>query len=139
IVDGGPTNVGLESTILKREAGGLRLLRPGGTPAEQIEAVAGVALERQNGTALEAPGMMASHYAPGARVRLDAAHVEPGEALLAFGPQPVAGSARAAAVRNLSPSGSLVEAAANLFAYLQELDRTGAGVIAVGPVPREGL
>ena len=86
IVDGGPTPVGLESTIVKAEGNSLRLLRPGGVSAEDIERVLGAPLLRGGAVGVEAPGMLASHYAPGAAVRLDARAVRPGEALLAFGP-----------------------------------------------------
>lgn len=139
VVDGGPTPVGVESTILKVEKGKLRLLRPGGVTADEIEKVVGMAVERDGGAAIEAPGMMASHYAPGASVRLDVAKVHPGEALLAFGPQRAAGSNDAAVVKNLSERGDLREAAANLFSYLKELDRSGADTIAVEPIPFGGL
>jgi L-threonylcarbamoyladenylate synthase len=139
IVDGGAAPVGLESTIVKVEDGGLRLLRPGGLPAEVIERVAGVALERGGSSAIQAPGMLASHYAPHAAVRLDAAEVRPGEALLAFGQAPIEGAEVAVALRNLSPSGDLREAAANLFSMMHELDASGAAVIAVAPIPTTGL
>jgi L-threonylcarbamoyladenylate synthase len=140
IVDGGPTQVGLESTIVKVEAGTLRLLRPGGIAAEVIEAAAGRPLLRgATGESVEAPGMLASHYAPGAAVRIGATDVLPGEALLAFGKQRAKNSEKAVALLNLSPAGDLSEAAANLFSYLQRLDRSGAGTIAVEPVPDTGL
>lgn len=139
VVDGGPTPVGLESTIVKVEDGKVRLLRPGGVPAEEIEALCGVSLLRGGAGGIQAPGMMASHYAPGAAVRLDAESVGEGEALLAFGAQRVPGWHQAVAVKNLSESGDLREAASNLFAYLQELDRSGAHSIAVEPVPFEDL
>jgi L-threonylcarbamoyladenylate synthase len=138
VVDGGATSVGLESTIVKIEGGKLRLLRPGGIAAEEIEAVAGTTLSR-GATGIEAPGMLASHYAPGAAVRVNAAKVAKGEALLAFGPRRAEGWQGAAALRNLSETGDLREAAANLFSYLQRLDRSGAGTIAVEPVPDTGL
>ena len=83
--------------------------------------------------------MLASHYAPGAAVRVDARQVRPGEALLAFGPAAIPGSEKAAAILNLSPSGDLAEAAANLFAMVQVLDRSGAATIAVMPIPQTGL
>jgi L-threonylcarbamoyladenylate synthase len=83
--------------------------------------------------------MLASHYAPDAAVRVDAAGVLPGEALLAFGPSRIAGAGTALALLNLSPSGDLREAAANLFSHLQALDRSGAKTIAVEPVPSAGL
>jgi L-threonylcarbamoyladenylate synthase len=139
VVDGGATPVGLESTIVKVEDGKVRLLRPGGVPAEEIETVTGISLMRGGAGGIQAPGMMASHYAPGAAVRLDAGSVSEGEALLAFGAQRVLGWQQAVAVKNLSEAGDLREAASNLFAYLQELDRSGARVIAVEPVPFEGL
>jgi L-threonylcarbamoyladenylate synthase len=139
VVDGGATPVGLESAILKVEGGAVRMLRPGGIPAEEIEAVAGMRLLRQAGGGIQAPGMMASHYAPRAAVRLNAETVGQGEALLAFGPRRAEGWERAAAVQNLSAAGDLREAAANLFSFLQLLDRGSAATIAVEPVPRDGL
>ncbi|WP_202307830.1 MULTISPECIES: L-threonylcarbamoyladenylate synthase [unclassified Mesorhizobium] len=139
IVDGGATPVGLESTIVKSEDGALRLLRPGGVPAEDIERVAGVRLVRNAAPGIEAPGMLASHYAPAARVRPNAAEVLPGEALLAFGPARVRGTGEAVAVLNLSERGDLREAATNLFSYLQSLDGSGAATIAVEPIPASGL
>jgi L-threonylcarbamoyladenylate synthase len=83
--------------------------------------------------------MLASHYAPRARLRLDAREVHAGEALLAFGPDAPPGAETARETRNLSPRGDLVEAAANLFSHLRALDRAGASCIAVMPVPHEGL
>jgi L-threonylcarbamoyladenylate synthase len=139
IVDGGQTPVGLESTIVKVENGQARLLRPGGVAAEDIEVVVGEKVLRGTRGSVEAPGMLASHYAPAARVRLDAAEVRGGEALLAFGPVRARGADRAVAVLNLSATGDLREAAANLFSHLQALDRSGASVIAAEPVPSHGL
>ena len=138
IVDGGPTEVGLESTIVKVEGGALRLLRPGGIAAEVVEAAAGRPLLR-GAAGVEAPGMLASHYAPGAAVRIGAKSVRPGEALLAFGKRRSTDLDGAVAILNLSPSGDLREAAANLFSYLQRLDRSGAATIAVEPIPDTGL
>lgn len=139
VVDGGATPVGLESTIVKVEDGKVRLLRPGGTTADAIEAAIDARLLRGGAAGIQAPGMMASHYAPGAAVRLGARHVDEGEALLAFGPVRAQAWNKAVAVKNLSETGDLREAASNLFAYLQELDLSGAGTIAVEPVPFEGL
>ncbi|MCC2113388.1 MAG: threonylcarbamoyl-AMP synthase [Hyphomicrobiales bacterium] len=141
IVDAGPTNVGLESTIVacidKRPV----LLRPGGVSREEIEAVLGKPLEvdRGGGDRPTAPGMLASHYAPATPVRLDAHSAGPDEALLAFGPDLPDGADRAVAVQNLSPTGDLIEAAANLFQALRALDRIGAKCIAVAPIPEKGL
>jgi L-threonylcarbamoyladenylate synthase len=139
IVDGGATPVGLESTILKVEGDEVRLLRPGGLSAPEIEAVVGVRLVRKPKAAVEAPGMMASHYAPSAAVRMNARAVRNGEALLAFGPTRAEGAEAAFAALNLSPTSDLREAAKNLFSFLHELDRSGAPTIAVEPVPMDGL
>lgn len=141
IVDAGPCAVGLESTIVKVEGDAIRLLRPGGLEAAAIEAVAGRPLQRpaQAGAAIEAPGMLASHYAPDATLRLDAKDVRPGEALIRFGGRRLPGEAQARLVLDLSPTGSLREAAAHLFAYLKRADASGAGRIAVGPIPQDGL
>ncbi|MEX0408923.1 L-threonylcarbamoyladenylate synthase [Aquibium sp. LZ166] len=140
IVDGGAASVGVESTIVKVEDGRVQLLRPGGVAAEEIEAVLGAPLSRgRAGATVEAPGMLVSHYAPNATVRLNASEVRTGEALLAFGPKRIAKAENAVAVENLSLSGDLREAAASLFAHLAALDRCGAHSIAVEPVPRQGL
>jgi L-threonylcarbamoyladenylate synthase len=139
IVDGGPTEVGLESAIVKVDGGTLRLLRPGGIAAEVIEAAAGRPLLRGTTAGVEAPGMLASHYAPGAAVRVGATSVLPGEALLAFGKHRARGSEVAVAMLNLSAVGDLREAATNLFSYLQRLDGSGAKTIAVEPIPNAGL
>ena len=140
VLDAGPCAVGLESTIVSLAAGGPRLLRPGGVSAEAIETILGTKLGRAApDDPVSAPGMLASHYAPRLPVRLNAASVAPCEALLAFGNAAIAGANEAAATRNLSPSGNLVEAAANFFAYLAELDRSGASAIAVAPIPPDGL
>ncbi len=141
IIDGGAAPVGVESTIVRVEDGVIRLLRPGGVAAEEIEKATGLQVIRSEGPAaiIEAPGMLASHYAPGAAVRLNADHVDEGEALIRFGSAPVAGVELAKAVFDLSPSGDLAEAAANLFDYLKQADATGAARIAVTPIPDHGL
>jgi len=142
IVDGGPCPVGVESTIVKVEDGEIRLLRPGGIDAEAIEAVTGktVIRPKASGTAaIEAPGMLASHYAPNASVRLNATEVSSAEALIAFGAGDISGASTATAVFNLSPGGDLAEAASNLFDFLKRADASGAAGIAVAPIPDEGL
>jgi L-threonylcarbamoyladenylate synthase len=139
VLDAGPTSVGLESTILRPAGEGVELLRPGGLAADEIEAALPVRLLRPSGSAIVAPGMLRSHYAPRAAMRLDAGRIAPGEALLAFGPERIAGAETAAAIRNLSPAGDLREAAANLFSMMRELDDVGAAVIAVEPIPGSGL
>jgi len=143
IVDGGPTTVGVESTIVACLDKPL-LLRPGGLPREQIEAVLGETLEDVPAGALNpdapiAPGMIESHYAPRARLRLQVDRVNPGEALLAFGARMPPGIEQAALVLNLSPGGDLVEAAANLFSDLRTLDQADVATIAVMRVPDQGL
>jgi L-threonylcarbamoyladenylate synthase len=138
VLDGGPCPVGVESTIVGWDGGAPALLRPGGVPAEAVEAALGRPLGRHGGGGTPAPGMLASHYAPGARLRLNAAAPGPGEAWLGFGADPPGVTGPAA---NLSPRGDATEAAANLFAHLRALDAAlgGAGVIAVAPVPAAGL
>jgi len=144
IVDGGPVAVGIESTIVGCFERPM-LLRPGGLPREAIERVLGKSLahplaeiESDDSQPL-APGMLTSHYAPRARVRLDVQSLKPGEALLAFGREPIPGQDKAAAVLNLSERGDLAEAATRLFGYLRSLDATKAGTIAVMPIPMKGL
>jgi L-threonylcarbamoyladenylate synthase len=140
ILDGGAAPVGLESTIVKVESGKAYLLRPGGLAAEEIEAVIGMKLLRIDQRAsIESPGMLESHYAPKASLRMNASDVKEGEALLAFGNKRASGAGSARAILNLSPSGNLHEAAANLFAYLRQLDASGASAIAVESIPEEGL
>src|ERR1043166_6118803 len=143
IVDGGPVDVGVESTIVGCFEVPM-LLRPGGVPRLEIERVLGRALlQPPPDTAVDsgqplAPGMLASHYAPRTRVRLDADRLEAGEVLLAFGPDRTPGT-DASVTMNLSERGDLAEAAANLFGYLRALDAKGARAIAVMPVPDHGL
>ena len=144
IVDGGAVEVGVESTIIGCFDAPV-LLRPGGVPRADIERVLGRALlqppadaDSDNAQPL-APGMLASHYAPRANVRLNAITLEPGEALLAFGLGAISGINGASAVLNLSARGDVAEAAANLFGYLRALDGKGARTIAVMPIPDDGL
>jgi L-threonylcarbamoyladenylate synthase len=144
VIDGGPVEVGVESTIVGCFEQPM-LLRPGGVPSGEIERVLGRALAQPPEDAISdtgqplAPGMLASHYAPRANVRLNAGRIEDGEALLAFGPNAVPGVEAASAVMNLSQRGDLTEAAANLFGYLRALDGKGSRVIAVMPIPDHGL
>jgi L-threonylcarbamoyladenylate synthase len=133
VLDGGPCAVGLESTIIIADPDPI-LLRPGGLPVETLEAALGRPLATGgDGAKPTAPGQLASHYAPAARVRLDATTVGPGEVLVGFGP--VKGAL------TLSESGDLVEAAARLFHILREADRLAGpgGSIAFAPVPETGL
>jgi L-threonylcarbamoyladenylate synthase len=140
LLDAGPCEVGLESSIVSLAGVEPRLLRPGGVSAQEIEAALGETLARANDDEpISAPGMLASHYAPNLPLRLDATSLNSGEALLAFGPLPIAGASNAVAMRNLSPGGDLVDAAANFFDFLSELDASGASAIAVSPIPPHGL
>jgi L-threonylcarbamoyladenylate synthase len=139
ILDAGPTGIGLESTIVGFPGGKAVLLRPGGIARADIERVLGMELvSAEEGAAISAPGMLASHYAPVARLRLNVTDVRPGEALLAYGPNLPAVSDNAAVIQNLSESRDLTEAAANLFAMLRRLDGE-ASAIAVMPIPYDGL
>ena len=145
VLDTGPCTVGLESTVLDLSAGAPFLLRPGGIPAEAIEAIVGpigrgitpAAAERPR--TLRSPGLLVSHYAPGLPVRLDASAVTAGEALLAFGP-PLPG---AGLVAQLSADRDVTEAAHRLFGALRTLDEEGRALglegIAVMPIPDDGL
>jgi L-threonylcarbamoyladenylate synthase len=135
VVDGGPCPVGVESTILGLADGVPRLLRPGGLPAEALEACLGRPLaDPVAAEGVQAPGMLASHYAPAARLRLAPEGPRPDEVWIGFGPGD-------AAALNLSPGGDLVEAAAALFATLRAADTQAGpeGRIAVRPVPERGL
>lgn len=138
ILDGGATPVGVESTIVDFSGDAPRLLRSGGIARSEIEKITGT-LSGASKDEVSAPGMMASHYAPRAGLRLDAKEVQDGEALLAFGSALPAGAAAARNVMNLSARGDLTEAASNLYAYLRALDASGARAIAVSPIPGEGL
>ncbi len=128
-LDGGPCEIGLESSVVAL-VDQPRLLRPGSVTRAQIEALIGPLAEAE-ADARRSPGRLARHYSPKAPVRLEASGPGPGEAFLAFGP----GDHR----WNLSPTSDLREAAARLFAYLREADRTDPAAIAVAPIPQEGL
>jgi L-threonylcarbamoyladenylate synthase len=122
IIDAGPTERGLESTIVAATGGPLRLLRPGPI---HVDAQPG------SGSTIEAPGQLRSHYAPSKPLRLDAAAAAADEFLIGFGA--IGGDA------NLSPSGDLVQAAARLFDLLHDADASDKPRIAVAPVPDESL
>lgn len=138
VLDGGAAPLGLESTVLGFAPDGRpMLLRPGGLTAEAIEAEIGPLAPAAGDPARpQAPGQLESHYAPRLPLRLGARAVAPDEALLAFGPDVPRGALE---TLNLSPSGDLVEAAANLFRHLHALDASGARAIAAMAVPERGL
>ena len=129
-LDGGPCTIGLESTVVAL-LDQPRLLRPGAVTRAEIEAVIGRLAEAE-ADAKRSPGRLTRHYAPNAPMRLDVEAPGAGEAWLSFGP---AGTGP----WNLSPSGDLREAAANLFAYLRAADRASPTAIAVAPIPSDGL
>jgi L-threonylcarbamoyladenylate synthase len=139
ILDGGPCRHGLESTIVACLGGRVQLLRPGAITREAIESVLGSAIKTVGvpQSAPNAPGQLASHYAPKAELRLGAAIASEDEAALDFG-----GALKRSTPTtrlDLSPSGDLIEAASHLFSYLRALDASGAARIAVAPIPEHGL
>lgn len=139
ILEGGRSNVGVESTVLDLTSSKPTILRPGGVTAEQLEGVLGHEVAHFSGAsdAPQAPGMLASHYAPNQTVRLNAKDPLPSEAFLMFGSD--AEISGGGARLNLSPSGDLAEAASNLFSMLRALDKPVFSGIAVAPIPNIGL
>jgi L-threonylcarbamoyladenylate synthase len=132
-LDGGPCEIGLESTVVALLDGPPRLLRPGAVTRAQIEALIGPLAEAE-AHAARSPGRLTRHYAPNAPLRLGVDRPGTDEAFLAFGPAP-----DGRRVFNLSPRRDLAEAAANLFAYLRAADATAPAAIAVAPIPEDGL
>jgi L-threonylcarbamoyladenylate synthase len=130
VLDGGPTALGLESTIIKVEGEVITTLRPGPIDAADAAAHANMTHALAWNNRIEAPGQLLSHYAPSKPLRLNATHADPDEWLIGFGP--IRGA------ENLSPSGNLDEAAARLFAALHRADSDGAPRIAVAPIPESG-
>lgn len=142
ILDNGACDVGVESTIIKSDGEHVYLLRPGGVSTTEIEAVIGKPLLRLNGNQnnkIEAPGMLTSHYAPNAKMRLNATSVNLNETLITFGSSKIADEINAKTVFNLSTKGDLTEAAHNLFDMLIAADKTDTAMIAVVSIPHEGL
>lgn len=133
ILDGGSCAVGLESTVVDACGERVGFLRPGGISIEQLEGVAGPLIFPDDAPdAPKSPGMLTSHYAPTLPMRLNADAIEEGEILLGFG-------ASTGETLNLSPTGNLEEAAANLFTMMRELDQVGYKRMAVSPIPKDGL
>ncbi|MET0372169.1 MAG: L-threonylcarbamoyladenylate synthase [Sphingobium sp.] len=132
VLDEGPTNDGLESTIVAPAGDHIRMLRPGPVTSEMIQGAVGLPVVTVSGAhGIEAPGQLRSHYAPSKPVRLDVLRAEADEYLIGFGLMPCH--------INLSPEADLREAAANLFAMLHQADASAAQRIAVAPIPEEGL
>lgn len=138
IIDGGACSIGIESTIIQCTEHQPILLRPGGITAEAIEAITGNPLIKSEDDAdtPNAPGQLKTHYAPHKPLRINAKNAKPNEAFIAFGPYITENTN---SIFNLSESGNLTEAAANLFAMLHQADRSDAGSIAVMAVPNTGL
>jgi len=136
VLDGGACAVGLESTIIGFDGARAVMLRPGGVPAEAVEEVLGTPLADRDASRITAPGQLSSHYAPAARLRLNADAPRPGELWLGLGPVPAGADGL-----SLSPAGDLAEAASLLFAHLRTLDARAlpGQVIAVAPIPDRGL
>lgn len=135
VVDGGPCDEGVESTIVAVGEGKLTLLRPGTITAAELETLTGVAVASPASGKIVAPGMLKSHYAPNARVVLNTQEPKKGEGFLAFGTSAVLTEK----MINLSPTGDLREAAKNLFRAMRDLDEMGVETIAVAPIPNQGL
>jgi L-threonylcarbamoyladenylate synthase len=134
ILDGGRCRVGVESSVVSFLDDGPKLLRHGGLPRAEIEAIIGGPLTVEtHAERPHAPGQLLSHYAPRAELRLNAEAPRPGEVYLGFGPLHAHGP------YTLSARGDLVEAAASLFGLLHEIDATGIARIAVAPIPHHGL
>ncbi|WP_321325915.1 L-threonylcarbamoyladenylate synthase [uncultured Parasphingorhabdus sp.] len=131
ILDGGPCQQGIESTIVAVAGGNYRILRPGPVTQAQLEAIAGTAPLLAKTDLIEAPGQMLSHYAPSKSLRLDAETATADEYHIGFGPVP--------GDRNLSPDGDLAEAASQLFAALHEADASSKAGIAVAPITNNGI
>jgi len=136
ILDGGACVVGVESTVLDLSGPQARVLRQGGVAQETLEEVLGPLASGGAPGVITAPGMLESHYAPDLPLRLNATAARNNEALLAFGPEEPEGFVE---TLNLSSSGNLAEAAANVFSYLRRLDRIGLDGIAVMTIPERGL
>lgn len=141
VLDGGNSAIGVESTVIACLDSVPRLLRPGGIARDRLAEILGrdPAAASPSGAKPIGPGQLASHYAPNARVRLEANAIEPGEAVLLFGAFVPIGLERALAVENLSGTADIGQAAARLFSALRRLDESGAASIAVVPVPDDGL
>lgn len=138
IIDGGSCEKGIESTIVRVDGKVIEILRPGSITSSDIENAVGRKVSYQVKTSDQpnAPGQLESHYAPETKMRLNVTETRNDEALLAFGKIEVSEDRF---TLNLSPSGDLIEAAANLFSMMRELDQMNFNSIAVSPIPETGL
>ena len=141
VLDSGPCLLGIESTIVKVEKDRLVLLRPGSITRDELRDTTGLPVDLPPNTGpITAPGMLKSHYAPMTPVVLGSELDGDRVAILAFGADDPHGCReRALACVNLSKQGDLIEAAANLYAAMKELDEVGASAICVEPVPETGV
>ncbi len=143
ILDGGACEIGIESTIIRCDDEEVSVLRAGGVSIEEINQVLGRTIHLEGSSddtdRPVSPGQLRSHYAPRAGLRINVVQVDAGDALLAFGPDLPNGGDTADPVLNLSETGDLVEAAANLFDYLHRLDISGVAMIACAKIPETGL
>jgi L-threonylcarbamoyladenylate synthase len=131
VIDDGPCQVGLESTIVAVERNGLRLLRHGPISVQALQNAGGLRVADVRNSRIEAPGQLASHYAPSKPLRLNVTDAMPDEMLIGFGP--VTGDL------SLSPAANLLEAAAALFNALHSAEKGSKPRIAVAPIPMTGL
>ncbi|MCR9138844.1 MAG: L-threonylcarbamoyladenylate synthase [Alphaproteobacteria bacterium] len=141
VLDGGPASIGLESTIVKTRNGDIELLRPGGLSVDDIERATGMTVRRQQNAsaAIEAPGMMTSHYAPRTPLVINATTATPDDCVITFAGKRITGSDESLLILDLSERGDLGEAAANLFDHMKTADASGAERICVVPIPIKGL
>jgi L-threonylcarbamoyladenylate synthase len=134
VLDGGASNVGIESTIARIIDGKIKILRAGSITDAELADNTGLPVESADaGAEIRAPGMMASHYAPHSQVILNCRAPTDDAVMLSFGTTGARGD------RNLSASANLIEAAANLYRHIRELDELGTGRICIAPIPQEGL
>ncbi len=131
IIDGGSTNVGIESTIIGVDGSKLTLLRPGTLTAEDIAEFMEMPVHARDSNAITAPGQLKSHYAPNASVRLNATDKKPGETFIGFGP--------IECDHTLSETGDFAEAAKNLFSVIRAADKENTNTIAISPIPNHGI
>ncbi len=140
ILDGGACTVGIESTVIRCIGKDILQLRAGGVTRESLAGLLGHEVAIKTGdNHVQSPGMLASHYAPFAPMRMNVLEPRAGDAILAFGTINLHHYSHATPLLNLSPEGDLLQAAARLFSALRELDAHRPAAIAVAPIPDHGL